>query len=144
MGSQKPPGVFFRFRPALPEDAAANLAVVGQLPQSFLHGDADIAADAGRAVSVDQLEQQFSLLACSRQLAVETRQSFLHLRHIRLEVYDFDGNLSLVADHNSGLLGTARFHPTDTVARARVSAPHELGLSAPADRVAGFLVRGPA
>src|ERR1700722_13516223 len=123
MGLQKPPGFFFRFRPALPKDAAANLAVVGQLPQSFLHGDADIAADAGRAVSVDQLEQEFSLLTCSRQLALETRQSFLHLRHIRLEVYGFDGNLGLVADHNRTFLGPATFHPTDTVARARVTAP---------------------
>ena len=91
MGLQKLPGFVVGFRPALPKNAAPNLAVVGELAQPFLHGDANVSSGAGRAVAVDQLEQGFSPLSRGGEFAVETSEGFVHLWHIRFEVYGFDG-----------------------------------------------------
>jgi hypothetical protein len=107
MGLQKPPGLVVRFRPALSKNAAANLAVVGQLAQPFLHGDPNVSTGAGRTVAVDQLEQGLSPLARGGEFAVETSKGFVYLRHLRLEVYGFDGGLQ---ELDAGVSLLAAYH----------------------------------
>lgn len=94
LGLQQAPGLLIRFRPVLSKDAGANLAGFNQFAQTFLHRDADIATDAGRAVSVNQFEQLRVLSAGDGQFAVETHQGLVDLRHAGLEFDGFDERYS--------------------------------------------------
>ena len=88
---QKLPGFFVRFRPVFSEDAGANLAAGGQLAQEFLHRDANVAAGAGGAVSVNQLEDCFALLAGQSEFAFETIESLGDGGPVGFEVEGTDG-----------------------------------------------------
>src|SRR5579863_2640250 len=50
---QKFPGGFVGLRPVLAKDAGSDLAVLKHFHQALLHGDANVAAGAGRSVAVD-------------------------------------------------------------------------------------------
>ena len=65
-------------------------AVLRQLEQTLLHGDANLAAGAARAVAVDQLQQLCFLLMCQGKFAFEAMQSFADQRHVGLEVDRLD------------------------------------------------------
>jgi hypothetical protein len=87
---QKFPGRVVGLRPVLAEDAAANLAVLRQLEQTLLHGDANLAAGAARAVAVNQFQQLCVLLMCEGKFAVEALKGFANQRHVGLEVDGLD------------------------------------------------------
>ena len=89
MRLEKFPGSLVRFRPVFPEDAAADLAALGQFLQAPLHGDANVAARAGRAIAVDQLQQRCFVLTREGQFVVHTLQGFVDQRHVGLEVCGF-------------------------------------------------------
>src|ERR1700756_2495985 len=59
--------------------------------QAPLHRNANVSACTRRSVSVDYLQQRIFLLARQGDLAVKTPQCLRHRRHIRLEVYGFNG-----------------------------------------------------
>src|SRR5580692_8775673 len=141
MGLQKPPGFVVRFRPALSKNAAANLAVVGQFAQPFLYGDANVSAGAGRTVAVDQLEQGLSPPARGGEFAVETSQSFLYLRHLRLEVYGFDGGFTGARSRTSACW---RLIIRSIAALASTANTPLVPLAATGNGFAGFLVCSPA
>jgi hypothetical protein len=91
MGLQKLPDDVICLRPTLAEDAAANVAVLRQLDQTLLHGDANLAANAARSVAVNQLQQLGLLLMGEGKFAGEALESFADQRQVGLEVDGFDG-----------------------------------------------------
>jgi hypothetical protein len=92
---QQLPSFFIRFRPVLPVDAGANLAILCHLVQALLYRDANVASGTSRAISVDQFQNCASLLAGQRKFAIQALQSFMNQRHVGLEVNGFNEDLNL-------------------------------------------------
>src|SRR5207245_5682504 len=90
LGLEQAPCLLIRFRPVLAENAGANLSALCQFVQAFLHGDADVATGAGRAVAVNQFEQRRFFLSSEGELTLEALQGLVDLRHIGFEIYSFD------------------------------------------------------
>jgi hypothetical protein len=86
----KLPRCLVGLRPILAEDAAMDLAALGKFHQSLLHRNANLPADAGRAVTMNKFENTYFLGARNREPALQPLQCFADQRHIGLEVDGFD------------------------------------------------------
>ena len=77
--------------PVFSEDADTNQAVLRKFVKSFLHGDPNVAAGAGRSIAVNHFYERESFLASEGEFALKPIEGFANYGQVGFEVDGLDG-----------------------------------------------------